>query len=177
MPSKRITHKTKRKTRSKRNYKGGGNQPVKKQKVVEFKVPLFLQEIDDVLDLGQGEGYYFDIGKGIYYGTYIGNRRFTNTYNMMPLPDRNGKPTYDEPYNGVVEAKNKIYKLALHPRGGLPSELRKKIDNMTGSKPEQAAQAAQPSQAAQVQQINPFGQQPSYSPSGSPQSSQQATPS
>ena len=101
--TKRIKHKSKRKSRSKRNYKGGANQSVKKQKVIEMKVPLFLQEID-VHDLREDEGYYFDIGKDMYYGTYKGNRRFTNTYNMMPGP----KNTYDEPYNGLVEAKNKI---------------------------------------------------------------------
>ena len=65
MATKR-THKSKRKTRVRRNYKGGSNRSMKKRHVeVELKIPLFLKEINDT-KLVKGQGYYFEMPQSVY---------------------------------------------------------------------------------------------------------------
>ena len=145
------------KSKSKRRYNGGsgGSTQSKKTKSDNKLIPVYLQQIDhDKLVIG--EGYYFDIGKDIYYGTYRGGLTFTDTYNITPIIGEKGIPIYDKPYHGVVEAKKKIYKIALHPRG-LPSELRHSIGAFASSKPGQSQQSQ-----SQLQTENYFGPQPSY---------------
>ena len=68
MATKR-THKSKRKTRVRRNYKGGSNRSMKKRHVeVELKIPLFLKEINDT-KLVKGQGYYFEMMPQSVYHT------------------------------------------------------------------------------------------------------------
>lgn len=148
--------KTKRvKSKSKRRYNGGSTQ-YKKTKNDKKLIPVYLQQIDND-KLVIGEGYYFDIGKDIYYGKYTGGLTFTDTYNITPIIGEKDESINDNQYHGVVKATNKIYKIALHPRG-LPSDLRHSIDAFASSKPGQLQQSQ-----SQLQRENYFGPQPSYS--------------
>lgn len=177
MATKRI-HKSKRKTRVRRNYKGGSNRSssnrsMKKRVEVELKVPLFLKEINDT-KLVKGQGYYFEIPQSVYhnkkmmyYGTFIGGRKFTNTYSIVPEKDN----TYETPYHGMVEANHKIYDVDVDVRSKhhtpLPVEILRSIGKYLGPGTEPSPNEKPPSEASH----NYFEAQPSYSPPASPQAS------
>lgn len=179
MATKRIKHNSKRKTRVRRNYKGGSNQSLKKRHVeVELKIPLFLKEINDT-KLVKGQGYYFEMPQSfynnkkiIYYGTFIGGRMFTNTYSIVPVSDNK----YETPYHGKVEANHKIYDVDVDIRNKhqmkLPVEMLRGIGKYLGPGivpiPNQNTQPEP--RRTEDPELTYFEAQPRYSPPASPTS-------
>ena len=183
MATKRIKHNSKRKTRVRRNYKGGSNRSnrsMKKRDVeMKRKIPLFLKEIN-VTKLVKGHGYYFEKPqsvyhnkKMIYYGTFIGGRMFTNTYSIVPESDNK----YETPYHGKVEANDKIYDVDVDIRNKyqmkLPVEMLRGIGKFLGPgivpSPNQKTQPEP--RRTEDPELSYFEAQPSYSPPATPPAS------